>query len=184
LVRNRMKVASDIKLAMDRIEEAPVALYRKVVWEIFTRIVNETPQFTGRAVANWNLGINSPDLSFDPNMGDEHDTTASGRIRSDSGRHKGDQKWAVEATQRAKNVLRRIRRGDKVYITNATRGDSFGRGDQSSAAYLADRQNPANWAKRLREVNKPYETALESAIFVAEGLLKNGTMPLAGLDEG
>lgn len=173
VLKNKASVFRDIELAMAKIEEAPVALYRKTVLEIFTRIVMQTPQYTGRAVANWNIGINSPDMSFDPGMGGAHEMTKGGHIRTAS-HEKGDPKWAEESLERAKYVVRRIKRGDIVYITNATRGDG-------GEAYLTELQNPATWAARLRAVNQPYETAMESAMFVAEGLLSNGTMPLSGL---
>lgn len=166
---------------MAKIEEAPIAAYRKVVLRIFTRIVAQTPQFSGRAVANWNIGINVPDLGVDQNMGDDLEMTKGGHVK-ESTRHKGDPKWMVESLERAKYVIRRIKRGDIVYITNSVRGDSFNRKGGGSAAYLKELQNPATWASRLRAVNKPYETAIESAMFVAEGLLASGNVPFSGLE--
>ncbi|MBT2326744.1 hypothetical protein J7E62_31005 [Variovorax paradoxus] len=180
MVKNRAKVALDIQMAITRLEEAPIALYRQVVWQIFERIVMQTPQYSGRAVANWNLGINSPDMSFDPGMGDDLELTGSGYVNNKVARERGDMKWASEALDRAKYVLRRIRRGDKVFITNATRGDTDD--GQSSAAYLADLQRPGYWAKKLRAQNQPYETAMESAVLISEGLLDAGTMPIGGLN--
>ena len=184
MIKNRAKVARDIQIAMDRVADAPVALYRGIVWEIFTRIVAETPQFSGRAVANWNLGINTPDMSFGANMGEDIDLSTSRFKKSTENfssphREKGDPKWAQEALERARYVLRRIKRGDKVFITNATRGDNDG--GQSSEAYLADLQRPGYWASKLREANQPYETAMESAIMISENYLARGTMPIAGL---
>lgn len=182
MTRNRLAVQRQIAMHITRIEEAPIALYRKVVWEIFTRIVAQTPQFTGRAVANWNLSINSPDLSWDANMGEDIEFTASGYVKKGSGRDRGDPKWAQEATERARYILRRIKRGDKVWITNAVRGDTDS--GQSSEAYLKDLQDPGYWMKKLRAANKPYETAMESAMHVAESYLTTGTLPLGSLDEG
>ena len=181
MVRNGLSVKAQISMHIARIEEAPVALYRKVVWEIFTRIVAQTPQFSGRAVANWNLGINSPDLSFDADMGDDQSEHASQYAMKSHARERGDPKWMQEATERARYVLRRVKRGDKVWITNAVRGDTA---DGQSAAYLKELQDPAKWQARLRWANRPYETAMESAMFVAENYLANGMLPLGSLDEG
>ncbi|VTU32264.1 hypothetical protein H4CHR_02977 [Variovorax sp. PBS-H4] len=187
MVRNRAKVQRDIALAIERAQDAPVRIYRRVVWKIFKRIVLETPQFSGRAVANWNLGINSPDMSFDPNLGDWPDIAPGKKPHSEPGRkdsalhQRGDPEWANVALRRGREVLDRVRRGDKVYITNATRGDTFVRGGKaSSEAYLADLQNPA-FHTRLRAVNRPYETAMESAALIAEGFLAEGTIPIGDL---
>lgn len=180
MIRNKATVKRDIALVMSKLEEAPVALYRGIVWEIFVRIVMQTPQFSGRAAANWNLSINSPDMSFDPNMGEELELTKSGYLQK-APHEKGDMKWASESLERARYVMRRIRKGDRVYITNATRGDDDG--GKSSGSYIADLQSSSYWATKLRLANQPYETAMESAMLVAEGYLANGTMPLSGLEE-
>ena len=180
MVKNRAAVSRDIAVAIARVEDAPVALFRRVVWQIFERIVLQTPQYSGRAVANWNLGINAPDLSFDPGMGDELELTGSGYVNNKLARKRGDMKWASEALDRARFVLRRLKRGDKVYITNATRGDTDG--GASSAAYLADLQEEDYWMVKLRKANDPYETAMESAVLIAEGLLADGTTPIGGID--
>ena len=79
-------------------------------------------------------------------------------------------------------MIRKIKRGDIVYITNSIRGDSFNRKGGGSEAYLKELQDPATWSSRLRAVNKPYETAIESAMFVAEGLLSAGNVPFSGLE--
>lgn len=179
-VRNKAKTVRDLNLALTRLEESPIALYRQAIWEIFTRIVMQTPQFTGRAAASWNLGINSPDLSFDAGMGDDLKFSEAGWLKK-SNREKGDRKWASESLERAKYVLRRVRRGDKVYISNAVRGDNDG--GASSEAYLASLQNAKYWGEKLRLANQPYETAMESAIFVVEDLLAGGRMSLSNLKE-
>lgn len=180
MLRNAAATKRGIALAITRLEEAPIALYRQVVWQIFERIVMQTPQYSGRAAANWNLSINSPDMSYDAGMGDDLELTGAGYVNNKLAREKGDMKWASESLQRAKYVLRRIRRGDKVFITNATRGDSDD--GKSSTAYLADLQRPGYWAEKLRAENRPYETAMESAVLIAEGLLDAGTMPIGSLN--
>lgn len=180
MVKNRVGVQRSLQAAIQRVEDAPVALFRQVVWQIFERIVMQTPQYSGRAVANWNLGINAPDLSFDAGMGDELELTGAGYVNNKLAREKGDMKWASEALMRARYVLRKIRRGDKVFITNSTRGDKDG--GKSSPAYLADLQEPGYWASKLRWQNRPYETAMESAVLIAEGLLEAGSMPIGEIN--
>ena len=182
LLSNRTQLMHDIEVAMAKIEEAPIAAFRKVVLQVLTRILYQTPQYSGRAVANWNVGINAPDLSVDQNMGDDLNQSKSGHTTPT--RQKGDKKWIAESLERAKYVIRRIKRGDIVYITNSIRGDPHNRfGDAATSAYLAELQDHSTWFKRLRLVNQPYETAFESAMFVAEGLLARGdTGPISGLE--
>lgn len=181
LVRNRAQVHRQVQMSMTRVEGATVALYRRVVWEIFTRILEQTPQFTGRAVANWNLGINAPDMSVDYGMGDDVSLTASGYY-AHATRERGDRKWIQEAEERARYLMRRIRKGDKVFISNAVLGDDDA-GGSAGFPYMAALQEPGYWATKLRNANKPYETAMESAIFVVERFLATGEMPLAGLED-
>lgn len=186
LIKNLPQVEQALAAAVRRARDAPVQMYRDAVWAIFHRIVMETPQFSGRAVANWNLGINAPDLTFDPNLGDAPDLSNGKPTRSRDARRKGDILWAEVALRRGHAVLERVKRGDKVYISNATHGDTLvidrktGATSHSSPNYLADLQDKSTWMARLRAANTPYETAIESATLMAEGLLEAGNFAIGG----
>lgn len=180
-IKNKGELTRNIQAEMTSLQIGPVKLYRQIVWEIFQRILAQTPQGTGLAVANWKIGIGSPDLSWDPSEGDDQRFTATGNLSRVGRRAKGDPKWIQQALDHNKFLIRQIKAGDKVYISNAVRGDDD-HGD-SSTAYLADLQEAGYWAKKLRGVNKPYETAHESAIFVALQYLDGGKhFPLKDLE--
>lgn len=171
-IKNKGKPQRDIQLWMTRLPQIYVARYRQIVWNIFLRILEQTPQGSGRAVANWKIGINSPDMSWDPGAGDDQQFTAEGNLRRGPQLSRGDPKWIDVAMALNKAKLAQIKRGDRVYISNAVRGDTDH--GASSEAYLTDLQDPGYWAKKLRAANKPYETAMESAMFVATMYLDEG----------
>lgn len=145
--------------------------YRDMVWEIFLRVVRETPQYTGKAVANWNISTGQPDFSFDDTLGD-HDTwfDPPDPRGSDSNpedlRRKGDRKWMQIAWNRNRAKKDAIRYGDMVFISNGATGDSDTHNPDEGFAYIEAIQRPGYWRQRLREENQPYETVHESMIFV------------------
>ena len=151
-----------IDAASERADDISVKEFRKAVWAVFEELVLTTPQYSGRAAANWNIGIDQPDFSVDYNLGEQEDVVPAKKgghkIEFISPRHVGDMKWAEETFQRNKHKLRQITRSSRVYITNATQGEVDRKNGRSSSYYLADLQDPTYWAKRLREANQPYET--------------------------
>lgn len=181
MVANLQEALGAIDLNFRKVRQTPAHQYRAFIWSVFTRILENTPQSTGRAVANWNIGINSPDLEFDPDVGDE--VSVSGGFSSY--RSKGDKTWIEYAKER--NIAKvwgpggGPRKGfvaggltgrDIVYITNMVEGDD----DEGNGGvnYLLDLQDPAYAARRLRVQNQPYETAQESIIIVASKMLSKG----------
>lgn len=154
--------------------------YRKMVWAVFKRILEATPQWSGKAVANWNLSIGEPNMTWDPTLGDEigHYDIAHSR---------GDSPWIRVATSRNWPIAQSIKYRDKVFISNGVRGDAgiwadeeFGRA--SNFSYLeAMQQEGSPWHQSLRDVNKPYETVQESIITVATLYGSRGlTLPRVG----
>lgn len=176
--RNIFKVNTGVELAMQKVREMTADQYRAFVWEVFLRILNETPQYTGKAVANWNISLNSPNYNFDPNLGDDLDLFEDPRQR-------GDRRWIQVAIRRNQPIVwgsgggPRLGKGqggltykDKVYICNGVMGDD----DEGRAveAYMEALQDPGYAARKLRAVNKPYEIAQESVIVVATRSLSKG----------
>lgn len=160
--------------------------YRDMVWEIFLRVVRETPQYSGRAVANWNISVGQPDFSFDYSLGDR-DVWEDLPNPEDSGlnpellRHKGDRKWMQIAWNRNRPKKDAIRYGDRVFISNGATGDSNPAGDDKGFAYIEAIQAPGVWRSRLREENLPFESVQESLIYVMTKMRRwDGATPKFG----
>ena len=157
-VRNVAAVQRSVAIQLQRAYHMKTTRYREFIWQQFLRILENTPQFSGMAVANWNIGIGAPDTSYDRSVGDSINYK-----EYDSVRKKGDREWIEYAIARNRPILEQIKPGDKVYITNSIRSYKVRKGD--AQYYMADLQT--NWRKRLRDVNRPYEVAAESAAIVA-----------------
>lgn len=168
MIKNIFQVNMGIELFMTRVREAPIDAYRQIVWETFCRILEQTPQWSGKAVANWNLSVGAPDFSYDPDVGDKLDLF-------DLARHRGDNEWIEYAKFRNAPKVKEIRRDLKVYICNGVEGDSDN--GRSTELYLDSLQDPKYWAVKLRSVNQPYETAHESIIHIAGEYLAGGFLP-------
>lgn len=167
LVKNMAQVNRGIDLWIKRTDETWLAEYRDLVRAILGRLVRQTPQWTGNAAANWNVGINSPDTTFtvyydESDIGDDGSDDLEG-----VGRHKGHSTAVSRALRRNETKIATLRRSDRVFFTNAVQGDDD-LGRAGTTYYLEAMQNPTYWAAKLRDVNKPYETVQESLIFAYE----------------
>ena len=103
-------VAFDIQVS--KAKDIQLNHYRAAVWAVFEQLVYTTPQYSGKAAANWNIGINAPDYSFDDGMGDKDETTVNKktgwtRVDSVNPRHTGDNKWAEESL--ARNRIKKLK---------------------------------------------------------------------------
>lgn len=156
---------------LKQVKGVAIDQYRAMVWEIFLRVVRETPQYTGKAVANWNISVGQPDFSFDDSLGD-HDDWFDAPSPEDSGtnpedlRRKGDRKWMQVAWNRNRPKMEAIRFNDRVFISNGATGDSDTHNQAEGFAYIEAIQVPGRWRQRLRDENQPYETVQESLIYV------------------
>lgn len=162
-IKNMPQVLRELDMHMARAEKMSVAAYRKAVWEVFCDILENTPQYTGQGVANWNIGVDAPDMSLDVGAGDDQSFTASGKLSRGAAanlREKGDRYWIDFAKVKNKQRLFLIKRNSRVFITNAAVGDTDG--GESSAYYIESLQEDSYWVKKLRRANKPYITAVES----------------------
>lgn len=176
MIKNAPAVIAGVDLMFRRAQEQTREEFQNFVWEIFKRILRESPQWSGKGVANWNLSVNAPNLEYREDFGDE--IGALGRHHSvgalGATHQRGDERWARIARDRARPIKNGIFLKDKVFISNATRGD----GDEVGAElYMQALQNPGYWTYKLREVNKPYEIAQESVIIVTMQQLKRGFLP-------
>lgn len=179
LVANRKLFEDDLGFWANQYRGMAVQTFRDYVWEVFKRILRETPQYTGKAVANWNLSIGAPNFDFNDDFGDEPEFMSKFAQFSSPVHEKGDERWMRKARDRARPIKDRIRSGDKVFICNGTVGDDdLGAGEVGGGApgfnYMAALQDSSYWARNLREVNKPYETVQESMIIVATKFSNKG----------
>lgn len=180
---NTRSLVRGVEESIHRVNEAFIEQYREVVWEIFVRLLEETPQFTGRAVAHWDIGIDAPSKFRDDSLGSDVNML-TGRhkkngqfYKQDTAHRKGDLEWAQVAMDRNWPKLQLIHRGTRVYFSNMVHGDNDG--GKSSVFYMKSMQDGTYWADKLRGVNKPYETAQETilqvqAAYAAGGPKQNG----------
>ena len=175
-IKNLPKVMQGVDLSFKKVKYATDESYRNFIWEVFKRILRETPQWSGKAVANWNLSIDAPNYNFDDKLGDEIGSAGYNfeqglAERSAATHQRGDERWMRVARDRARPVMRSITTRSKVFISNGVRGD----GDEVGAElYMQALQNEGYWAYKLREVNKPYEVAQESVVIIAMKFGKKG----------
>ena len=120
---NLIPFNADLKKFADQIQVDIVTVTKKVAIEIFTKVTERTPVDTGRARANWNISLGSPDLSTTP-----------------PGTHaefQGDPTGA--ATQKAQAVLGGMQQPEVIWIANglpyiARLNDGYSQ--QSPAAFV------------------------------------------------
>ena len=157
-IKNKTKSLAELDLAIKRLGDTRVGLYREAVAKVFRRILLQTPQFSGEAVGSWVIGVNGREASPE-GMG----SPGLKQMRRMAGElhplQRGSRYWIDVAWRREKPKIDRLRRADKVFITNTVFGDG-------GELYLELLQDEAYWSKRLRDVNKPYETVADSVAFV------------------
>jgi len=159
-IKNRAIALAGCDAMIQRLNDTPIEKYRKIVRDIFRRVLNHTPQYTGKAVASWTIGIGAraPEPAGLTGL---DATKLARRLASGKAPHqRGSEYWARVAREREEPKLQKLRIEDKVYITN----HALGEGGQ---LYMDLYQNPEFWIKHLREVNKPYEVVGESIEYVA-----------------
>ncbi len=169
-----LRFQDGIDLWVKRSEEMFIADFRDLVWAVFCRILVQTPQYTGKAVANWNIGVGAPDESFQDNLGDprEAEQDYRGDWHPVPTQERGDSEWIEVAMARNKPKLALIKRNTRVYFSNNVVGDNDD--GKSDVLYLSSLQDAGYWQEKLREVNKPYEIAAESVLFA---LAEQGRLP-------
>ncbi len=159
------QIQAAIDLHIQRVKGLARQKYREVVWEVFKRIIRNTPQFNGQAVANWEIGLDSPSSFVDNTLGDGDDTKIHRLYGDTPPNKKGDARWASVALRRNRPKLEQIELSTKVYFSNLASGDTDG--GKSGPLYVVSLQDSGYWLQKLRAINQPYETAKESILAVA-----------------
>jgi hypothetical protein len=180
-LRNETAFFRGIDLWVRRQEDMVKHEYQALIWKIFCRILERTPQYSGIAAASWNIGVGYPDMSETSYTSDVDEPTLEARssqpgatsvwVPPDNVRQRGDQRAIDSAKRRNHPKIALIERRTKVYFTNTATGDMNAKADQgkgNGSYYLEALQDPSYWKVKLRAVNKPYETANESLIVINE----------------
>lgn len=161
-ILNKPQIDQQLDVWLEKTKQTSLKHYRDAVWAIFRRILQTTPQWSGKAVANWKICIDTPDFSPVPGVGSDYEikTAKAGHdYLSFNPRHMGNNYWIDYAETANKPKLFLIKGKSKVFICNGVQGDSDS--GMSDTNYLASLQEQGYWAKKLRLVNMPYETAFE-----------------------
>lgn len=161
-INNLPQVKAQLEALVVKAEGLSLYHFRRAVWAVFCEILETTPQYSGTAVANWNIGVGAPDYSVDAGAGDkfERKTSANGTHYDDFlALHKGSRGWITFAKLKNEWKLARITSKTRVFISNGITGDTDD--GKSSQSYLADLQSPRYWMEKLRPINKDYETLTE-----------------------
>lgn len=163
-VKNKGKVLEQLQLRITRMKHIEDEVYRQVVREIFRRVLNQTPQFSGRAAASWCIGVGRPEYVDSSNLGSGLKTARrlSGEMRP---LQRGSRYWKQVAWNREKHKIDSLTKGKAVYLTNSALGDTDN--GRASPLYMEALQDPAYANLKLRDIHKPYETVQESAAWVA-----------------
>lgn len=197
MVKNLSSLERGINVMMRRVEEAYVAEYRQFVWAVFVRLLYETPQYSGTAVASWNIVLSDgvgPEAGPTGYKSDvEHgmsrlealniirntgaDVSVSELAESPNAREKGDLRAIDYARRRNAKKIPLIKRRTRVFFVNTARGDNNAKVDKDKGLpdqtfYLQALQEPGYWVAKLREVNKPYETIDETMTLMQARLFK------------
>lgn len=160
-VRVNKSAYKKLDLAVQRVEAMFVQEYRNLIWNTLQELVLTTPQWSGHAAANWNIGFDSPDTKIHSH---EFEQEEAAMFPLFIPRERGDiDPWlSVSARYGGSSFspeMMRIKRRTRVYFTNNVLGDDPSGGSRR-IRYLAQYQDPS-WHSRLRAVNLPYETAQE-----------------------
>lgn len=181
---NLYKFNQGVDLWLKQVKTMSHEQYQDLVWTLFLRLVRETPQSSGKAVANWNISIGTPNMDFDDSLGDPPIETSGTythgtkrglpTVHLEAAHVKGDRKWETVAWNRNRPIKNRIKYTDKVFICNGVMGDEKAGDGHTTFAYMQAMQNPEYWAQNLRLVNQPYEMVQESVLIVATTYIAKG----------
>lgn len=91
--------------------------YQQLLRQVFTELVNGTPQWSGDLAANWNFSVNAPDYSYTETPMKGQAAELHSRFEP---RHAGDQEAVRMSLARMEAVIDKVSWRDRVHFTNAT----------------------------------------------------------------
>ena len=119
------RVLRELKKAREQINREILEIYRGFVTIAYISVVENTPQWTGHATAQWNIGINSVDNISASGLYAALNMRISEEIRSkrasgfaSPAKKKGDPEAVNEAKKRQATKVKQIDLDDIVFISN------------------------------------------------------------------
>lgn len=153
---NAARFASGLQAWMENVEDLVEGVYRGMAVRCFKYVLQETPQWSGNAAANWNFSIGTVDVSFDPEIFVSGPTADLGAPTDRLGfiemRRKGDQVPINYALARNQGQDKLVRLELPIFISN-----SVDHGEGPYAWALELNQHPDGGQAFLREINRPGE---------------------------
>lgn len=160
-VHNAKQFIRSLERQIDAMERHCEQVFRGYVTAVFHRLVMETPQFSGNAVANWNVSVGSPDFSVNLGWKHDYDPSADGPRFS-----KGATAAAMDAVFSSGDILSgSFSLGSTYYISNAAENLK----GQKYIAFLEE--NPNNF---LRPENNPGHMVERTVASAKRGLFTPG----------
>ena len=162
-------------------EAMAIGVVRGLSITVFGILLDETPQWSGNAVANWNFGVGTPDLSVNHKFKDKLDKEAIPiSALAEGAGAKGDLEAINDAIQRNAGRELEITANSTVYLTNNAE-------NLSGASYIEMLElNPNNF---LRPENEPghmmatavFEVSRAYANITTAKALELGAKTISGL---
>ena len=148
----RSKAKAELQKIRAAVNQEVLDIFRGFVVVAYDSVVDKTPQWTGHAAAQWNIGINHVDMSTSSLYAIQNLTVSEGvrdrnRVNGlPQAKSKGDPAAIAEAKRRQTGNVEQIKLDDIIFISNNVES-------LLNEAY-ADKleRNPNSY---LREVNEP-----------------------------
>lgn len=147
----RSRVKAELKRIKEAMHQEVLDVFRGFVVVAYDSVVDKTPQWTGHATAQWNIGINYIDVSrshlyLKENLAVEKAVTRESDKEYEPTKSAGDPEAIAEAKQRQTGIVEQIKLDDIIFISNNVESLLTG-------AYATKLEaNPNNY---LRDVNEP-----------------------------
>ena len=163
--KNKAQVLNHLQLRITRLKAIEDEVYRDVVRDIFLRVLNQTPQYSGRLVESWGIGVGAPATIDSSTLGDQGVRHLQRLTGERQPKARGHRTSIRKTWERERGKIATLTKGKAVYLTNSAWGDTDN--GKASPLYLEALQDPSYARAKLRAVNQPYELVADSVAYVA-----------------
>lgn len=186
----RTRVLSDIANVRAEIRQEVLDIFKGFVIVAYDSIVDKTPQWTGHATAQWNIGVGHLDMSKNNRFLAEN-MAVSDAIRSKSGleelapaKQRGDPAAVAEAKRGQAGKIRQITLDKVIYISNnveaALRGSYASKLEENPNNYLRRENDGGHMILKTMEW---FNTRLATVDIVAQHSLRMVKLSGSGIME-
>jgi len=156
---DRATFRSDLSKARASLEVELEDIYKGFVVVAYNMILDETPQWTGHAAAQWNIGRNHIDVSRSHRyLKDRLSVSQSARDKTTGDtalKHKGDMEAIDEAKRRQSGAVSQIKLADVIFISNNVEdlltGGYAQKLEENPNSYLREANDPGHMVMRTVE---------------------------------